>query len=281
MQKLLIGFIGQGFVGKNIADDFENRGFSIVRYSLEEPFVKNKDQIKDCDIVFIAVPTPTTPQGFDDRIVREAVKLVGKGKIAIIKSTVVPGTTDSIQGENPEIFVMDSPEFLREATAAHDASHPERNIIGIPKENDEYREKAELVMSVLPKAPFNLITSSKSSECVKYINNGFLYTKVVFMNLAYEFSQKSSADWKTVRDAVAHDPRIGESHTEVLHGSGRGAGGHCFIKDFEALIREYEKGGGDEEGLEALKALREKNNKLLRESNKDLSILEGVYGPEK
>ena len=99
----IIGFIGQGWIGKNYADDFEKRGYETVRYSLEKPYVDNKEKIKDCDLVFIAVPTPTTPTGFDDSILRQTVKLVGKGKIAVIKSTVLPGTTESIQRENPDI----------------------------------------------------------------------------------------------------------------------------------------------------------------------------------
>ena len=56
-----IGFIGQGWIGKNYADDFEERGFEVVRYGLEPEFAENKDRIKDCDIVFVAVPTPTRP----------------------------------------------------------------------------------------------------------------------------------------------------------------------------------------------------------------------------
>ncbi|MEY3784652.1 MAG: hypothetical protein RLZZ230_974, partial [Candidatus Parcubacteria bacterium] len=50
-----IGFIGQGFIGKSYADDFENRGFEVVRYALEELYINNKELIKDCDIVFVAV----------------------------------------------------------------------------------------------------------------------------------------------------------------------------------------------------------------------------------
>ena len=46
------------------ADDFEARGYDIVRYALEEPYKANKDKIKECQIVFIAVPTPTTEEGF-------------------------------------------------------------------------------------------------------------------------------------------------------------------------------------------------------------------------
>ena len=67
--KPLIGFIGQGFIGKNYADDFEQRNYKVVRYALEGTYAGNKDRIKECDIVFIAVPTPTTPEGFDLSIV--------------------------------------------------------------------------------------------------------------------------------------------------------------------------------------------------------------------
>ena len=54
-----IGFIGQGFIGKNYANDFENRGFEVVRYALENGYHVNKNGISDCDITFVAVPTPT------------------------------------------------------------------------------------------------------------------------------------------------------------------------------------------------------------------------------
>src|SRR5437868_5759053 len=125
MNNLKIGFIGQGFVGKNMATDFAERGFEVVRYSLEPEYVGNRDLIKECDTVFMAVPTPTTPTGFDDSILRDEVKLVGKDKIVVIKSTILPGTTESLQKENPDIFILHSPEFLREVTAKEDTKNPE------------------------------------------------------------------------------------------------------------------------------------------------------------
>ncbi|MBI3627961.1 MAG: hypothetical protein HY220_04450, partial [Candidatus Sungbacteria bacterium] len=93
LKDLKIGFIGQGWLGKNYADDFEERGFPVVRYSLEEPYRANKDKIASCDIVFVAVPTPTTPQGFDGSLVSKVVPLVGEGKIAVVRSTLRPGFT--------------------------------------------------------------------------------------------------------------------------------------------------------------------------------------------
>src|SRR3989344_464354 len=253
--KPLVGFIGQGFVGRAYADDFERRGFRIVRYALEEPYHGNKNKIKNCDMVFIAVPTPTTEKGFDDHVIRGAVKLVGKGKTAIIKSTVLPGMTKSIQKENPDVFVLHSPEFLREVTAAKDASHPNRNIIGMPSGSKVFETKAREVMAILPKAPFELITGAEEAELVKYAGNCFLYFKVIFANLFYDVAASKKIDWLTVRAAIASDPRIGPSHLEPVHQNGRGAGGHCFIKDFAAFADLYRSAVGDKSGLLVLDSL--------------------------
>ena len=274
-----IGFIGQGWIGKNYADDFERRGFDVVRYAIEKPYVKNKDAIADCDIVFIAVPTPTTPKGFDFSIVRSILKLIGKGKTAVVKSTLLPGTTEVLQKEYPEIYVVHSPEFLTEMTAAYDAANPLRNIIGLPINNKDFQRKAKEVLTVLPKATFELICYSREAEMIKYAGNCFLFTKVVFMNMLFDLSQKLNCDWHTIRDAMVADPRIGKSHMDPLHQSGRGAGGHCFIKDFAAFSRCYEELVADKPGIEALKSFEGKNNDLLIKSNKDLDLLEGVYGP--
>lgn len=276
--KKTIGFIGQGYIGKNYADDFENRGYTVVRYALEEPYKQNGNKIKDCDIVFIAVPTPTTPEGFDDKIIRKAIKMVKKEGTAVIKSTVLPGTTESIQKENSDIFVMHSPEFLTEATAAEDASTPDRNIVGIPKDTEEYKQKAKEVIKVLPKAPYELVCSSKEAELIKYGGNNWFYFKVVFINMLYDLSQKLGTDWKVIQEAMTADSRIGSTHLNPIHKRGRGAGGNCFIKDFEAFSGIYEEMVGDELGKKALEGVKNKNIDLLKNSKKNIDLLKEVYG---
>ncbi len=281
LNKMKIGFIGQGWIGKNYADSFEDRGFDIVRYSVEPEYVGNKEKIKGCDIVFIAVPTPTTPDGFDFSIVESVIELVGDGKVALIKSTILPGVTEKIQKKYPKKFVMHSPEFLEEAKARYNADNPDRNIVGIPVDNEDYKKKAEEVMSVLPEAPYKLICSSRDAELIKYSGNVFLYFKVLFANLLYDLSTEVGADYEKVKEATGADPRIGASHLSPLHKSGRGAGGHCFIKDFAAYRELYEKYlPKDEKALAILRALEEKNIELLLDSKKDLDLLEGVYGSE-
>jgi len=278
MQK--IGFIGQGWIGKNYADNFVEQGFKVIRYSLDAEYNGNKEKIKDCEIVFIAVPTPTTPEGFNCDILRQVIKLVGKGKIAVIKSTIMPGTTETMQKENPNIFILHSPEFLTRHTAAHDAANPTRNIIGIPVDNEIYRKKAQAVMDILPKAPYEIICRSLDAELVKYGGNCFFYFKNIFMNMLYDLSQKLGCDWEEVRQMIAADPRIGEEHTHPVNKGGRGAGGDCLIKDFEAFIRMYKTNVADETGLNALINLRDKNISLLMRSKKDLELLKGVYGED-
>lgn len=297
MKKPHIGFIGQGFIGKNYADDFERRGFSVTRYAMEEPYRQNKETIQKCDIVFIAVPTPTTPKGFDLSIVRAVLPLIGKKKTAVIKSTVLPGTTEKLAQEFPDILVMHSPEFLTEATAAHDAAHPNRNIIGIPKKSKVYRAQAQAVIDILPRATYESICSATEAELIKYGGNNWFYFKIIYINLLYDVSQKLGCDWDTIRDALSADPRVGKSHLMPVHKSGtigsdnfdlikrkkgssggRGAGGHCFIKDFASFVTLYEKLLGDSTGRSVLNALAKKNSELLHASGKDIDLLEGVYG---
>lgn len=279
MKNPIIGFIGQGWIGKNYADDFEKRGYKTVRYGLEEPYNGNKHLIPICDIVFIAVPTPTTSKGFDASIVKSAVKLVGKGKIAVIKSTLIMGTTRAIQKANPSRIVLDSPEFLSEKTAAHDAANPDRNIVGMPKDSEAHRAAAKLVLSVLPHAPFSMVCSSDEAEFIKYAHNIHGYISVVFSNMLYEIADKHGMHWKTLEASFRADPCI-SSHRYLnpVDKKGRGAGGHCFIKDFEAFTRFFGENMPDKTGLKILEAIRDKNVELLKSSKKDLDLLKGVYG---
>ena len=278
-----IGFIGQGFIGKSYADDFERRGYTVVRYSSSSPL--HKDEVRTCGIVFVAVPTPTTPKGFSYAIVEEVLRLAGKGATVVVKSTILPGTTKKLQKKFPHLYIMHSPEFLVLKTAARDAAHPERNIIGIAKNTPAFRSRARAVLRTLPKAPFEAIVSAEEAELIKYAGNSFLYLRVLFANLIYDIAKVVGANYDVVRKAISADPRIGGSHLQILHDSGhrgaktgRGAGGVCFIKDVAALTALYKKAVKDPHGHRLLRAAIEKNINLLVTSGKDLDLLRGVHG---
>ena len=120
--------------------------------------------------------------------------------------------------------------------------------------------------------------------------------------MLYDLALKMNCRWETIRNAMAADPRIGSSHLnpihntgesggevrqrlnfndlhlEPVHKGGRGAGGHCFIKDLAAFTQLYKEIAGDQEGLEVLASVKNKNIDLLISSKKDLDLLAGVYG---
>ena len=293
------GFIGQGFIGKAYADDFERRGLSVVRYGLEPQYVGNKEKIKECGVVFVAVPAPTLPAGnkrddgqpaikFDDHIIREVVGLTKPGAVVVIKSTIPPGTTELMQEQYPDRVVLHSPEFLLETTAAKDASSPERNIIGIPVDDEAHRMAAAQVIEILPKAPYELITSARNAEFVKYGSNAYLFVKIVFSNIFFELAEKYGGDWEVIREAIGKDPRIGPSHMD-LHlkedPAGtyrrRGAGRSCFIKDWGEFSELYSATfPNDKNAIQALRGLEYKNSELLREFDRYINLLEGVYGKD-
>jgi UDPglucose 6-dehydrogenase len=278
IKKPLIGFVGQGYVGGSYANNFEKRGYSVVRYSLESKYVHNKEAISACDIVFVCVPTPTTPKGFDASIVEAGLKLVGKGKIAVIKSTLLPGTTTRLQKKFKNIIVLCSPEFLSVATAQEDADAPFSNIIGVPVADKKHRAAAEAVHQILPNAPFVHICTSEEAEIIKYAHNMSGYTQVLTFNVLYDLARHVGADWQPIYEAIMADPMIPNRYSNPVHKSGRGAGGGCFIKDFAAFAKLYRQSVGKKEGIEFLRAAEKKNIMLLVGTGKDIDLLEGVYG---
>lgn len=288
MSTLQIGFIGQGFIGKNMADDFQGRGYSVVRYALEPEYANNRAAVADCDIVFIAVPTPTTPEGFNYDALKTVLALVGEGSIAVIKSTVMPGTTALLQKQFPKLIVLHAPEFLREKHAAEDARKPERNIIGMPETTEKYQQAARQVLAVLPEAKHETLCQAEEAELIKYGGNTFLAMKVVYMNLLYDLAQSLGVDYEVVAGSMGDDMRIGSSHTRVIDRSGhsgsvpgRGAGGHCFPKDLAALRESFAQHcAEDKTGIALLQALEAKNNELLIKSKKDLDLLKDIYGTQ-
>ena len=275
MSSKKIGFIGQGYVGKNLADNLEKREFNIVRYSLEEKYKMNKEKIKECQIVFIAVPTPTSVGIADASIINESLKLVADGSIVCIKSTMQHWDLLDLQSVYTKLTILHSPEFLDENTAKTDTDNPKKNIIGIPVRSDfSAKEAAEEVMKILPKAPYEKICNYEDSTMIKYIHNSFFFIKNVFFNLAYDLAQKNGANWEDIREAVLSDPRITPIHTIPVDKGGRGAGGNCLPKDFTVFKEMFRRGcQKDKVGNAFLRAAEKRNLRYLINSEKSMDIV--------
>jgi len=94
----------------------------------------------------------------------------------------------------------------------------------------------------------------------------------------YDLARALGCKWTTIEEAILHDPLVCNRYARPVHKSGRGAGGHCFIKDFAALHSLYESTlPHDAKAAAVFKAMEAKNIELLKNSGKDLDLLRGVY----
>lgn len=257
--------MGTGMVGGAMQRYLTKKGFEIIAY--DPP--KGLDDVValgTADIIFICVPTPYDEArgGFDLSYVDAALALIPAGKIVVIKSTVLPGTTEKLQAQFPELKMLFSPEFLTEETADQDMSFPDRQIVG-------YTEKSFTVVAdvlqILPLAPFERYMPATEAEMVKYFGNTWFSVKVVFANQMYDMCQKLGVDYDTVRDGAAADKRIGRSHLEIFHKGSRGYGGKCLPKDTRALIQLGDRVGAS---MELLKAVEVINKALVAGTNKEV-----------
>lgn len=243
----------------------------------KEVFVYDKHQklgspqeINKGEIIFICVPTPFNKEKdyCDLSCVKEAFSILKGNKIVVIKSTVLPGTSDYFQKKYPNLKVLHNPEFLTEATAEQNMRYPDRQLVGYTNE-DSHRVAGD-IMELLPLAPFCRILPAKETEMIKYFGNTWFSTKVIFANQMYDLCQKLGIDYDNVKEASGADKRVGRSHLEVWHKGKRGYAGKCLPKDIKALIKFADKQGID---LKVHKVVDDINDKLLKE--------QGIKEPEK
>lgn len=228
-----IGIMGLGVVGDAVHRWFESRNFALRVY---DPYrgLGSEDAINEADIVFICVPTPYVPgRGFEDSALEDAVSRLRGSKVVVIKSTVLPGTTEAYQLRYDQHCFLFNPEFLRQASARADFVEPDRQIVGYTAQS---RHLAEGILSLLPEAPHPRLMVAREAEMTKYMTNAFLALKVTFANELYDLATALDIDYDVVREAVAADVRIGPSHLDVLDGGYRGYGGKCLPKDTKALL---------------------------------------------
>lgn len=268
-EKLKVSIVGVGMVGGALEEYLKkNKNIDLFVYDKGQER-GSLVEVNKGEVVFICVPTPYKEEdgGFDLSYVEETCQKLEGSKVVVIKSTVLPGTTDYLQEKYSQHKFLFNPEFLVESKALETMERPDRQIMGYTKES---KDVAQSVMNILPDAPYKKLMPSKEAEMVKYFGNNFLSVKVIFGNQLFDICQKLKINYDVVREAVSNDPRIGSSHLEIFHGGYRGYGGKCLVKDTRALIQLAEKNGID---LELLKKVEEINNELIKE--------QGIDDPEK
>ncbi len=229
----VIGIMGLGVVGDGVQHYFERSDYALRVY---DPYrgLGSESSINEADLVFVCVPTPFQPHsGLNDSAVEDAVSRLDRSKVIVIKSTVLPGTTEAYQARYSQHCFLFNPEFLRQAHARTDFLRPDRQIVGYTAQS---RHLAESLLSVLPSAPYSRIMAAREAEMTKYMTNSFLALKVTLANEFFDLSCALDIDYDVVREAGAADRRIGPSHLDVMDGGYRGYGGKCLPKDTKALL---------------------------------------------
>jgi len=235
MKKFKVGVIGNGFVGEAISFAFSSVSDMYVYDTDPLKSLDDLESVHSCDFVFICVPTPMFQDGSQDlSYVEDVFEKATSKPVYILKSTVLPGTTEELSKKYSNIKIIFSPEFLTERTAKLDMLTQSRIILGgeLP-----LTEKAKILFNERFKIKNIIQTDSKTAELTKYMNNTFFATKVSIMNEFKLLCDKIGANWQDALKGFVSDGRIGDSHLNVPGHDGKlGYGGTCFPKDVNALL---------------------------------------------
>jgi UDPglucose 6-dehydrogenase len=236
-----IGIIGNGFVGGATAL-LECEGNDVFIYDLDpgkcKPRGLSLNDLRDCHVVFVCVPTPMRGDGscnldFVEKVVGEVSEIVLRQKI-VIRSTVPVGTSEKLG-----VCVM--PEFLTEANWKNDFINCKSWVVG--EDNPALRTSlsiGRIFQTAQKQGRIKHLSfcgcTTKEAELIKLTRNTFLATKVSFFNEVETFCRAMDISYENVRKMVALDNRIGDSHTAVPGPDGKkGFGGACFPKDTFSL----------------------------------------------
>ncbi len=207
-----------------------------------------KKSVKNSDIVFICVGTPTQKRGVSAdltqiyNVAKELRNLINKFKIIVTKSTVPVTTGDEIEkiilkrNDKKKFSVISNPEFLREGEAIRDFIYPDRIIVG-SNDSRSSRILKNLYSPLISKGAKYINSSRRAAELIKYASNAFLATKITFINEIANLCEKTAINIEDIAIGMGLDKRIGSRFLRA----GPAYGGSCFPKDTKAIISTAEK----------------------------------------
>ncbi len=278
-----VSIVGSGYVGTTVAACLADIGHEVYNIDIDESIVSainagetpihepgldelvsvyggdklqattDYDIVAETDLTILALPTPNEPDGSIDLAAMKAgVESVGKVlrekdgyHLVVVKSTVVPGTTDetlrpileSASGKTAgeEIGLAVNPEFQREGSAVRDFMEPDKIVLGTDGDDRALDLLATLYEPIVSEWNVPVVeTGRREGEMIKYANNAFLASKVSLINDLGNICKEFGVDAYEVADAIGLDDRIGEQFLR----SGVGWGGSCLTGDQQILIKD-------------------------------------------
>ena len=248
-------------------------------------FTTDIDQaIKDNDIVFIAVGTPTAKDGVSAdlknvyAVAKTISKNINKYKIIITKSTVPVCTGDEVEkiikkkNAFSKFDVVSNPEFLREGEAIRDFRYPDRVVIGSNNLKKTQPILEKLYDPITKKGSKFIATTRRSAELIKYAANAFLATKITFINEIANLCEQVGSNVEDIAFGIGTDARIGSRFLRA----GPAYGGSCFPKDTKALTKIGDKFKTNMSVVKSVIASNE--NRKSKLADKILQILKSPKG---
>jgi len=230
------------------------------------------DEVADTAVTILALPTPNNPDGsIDLGAMRAGARSVGEaiaGKdgyhLVVVKSTVIPGTTEdelepvieeaSGKRAGVDFGLAVNPEFQREGSAVEDFMEPDKIVLGTAGDQRALDMLAELYEPLVAQWETPVVeTGRREAEMIKYANNAFLAAKVSLINDIGNICKEFGVDAYEVADALGLDHRISEDFLR----SGVGWGGSCFPKDVDAIRAAAREAGYEPQVLDAAVAVND------------------------
>jgi UDPglucose 6-dehydrogenase len=240
-----ISIIGLGFVGSAMKKSFEMKNVDVFGY----------DKYKDCDhtledclkteIMFLCLPTKFNEDTceYDKEPIHEVCDRLNKSGyegLVVIKSTVEPGTTNTLTEQYTNLTFVHNPEFLTARTAFEDFHNQKHIVLGKGEKDDDIDSLITFYSKLYPKAQISVCLSIESESMKSYVNC-FYAVKIQFFNELYLTCQKNGSKYDTVKNLMLKNNWINPMHTTVPGPDGKlSYGGLCFPKDTKALL-EYMK----------------------------------------
>ena len=256
-----IGYIGVGKLGLPCAEEIVKKGHTVKGYDLEplpsdlvEFETSIKDCVQNCDIVFVAVPTPHNsdydgkhptchlpPKDFSydvvKQVLQEADKHMNENQLLVLISTVLPGTTrrEFVPLVNNTRFVY-NPYLIAMGSVAWDMVNPEMVMIGTEDgtETGDAKRLRDFYDTIMENNPRYVVGTYDECECIKVFYNTFISAKISLVNMIQDVAQKQgNINVDVVTNALAHSSKRIMSPQYMT--AGMGDGGSCHPRDNIAL----------------------------------------------
>lgn len=234
MSNILI--IGHGVVGCNLEDELALLDPDILdKYKPEEDKMDEGKMKQGYDLAFICVNTPFTDQEPCDRsevinAIEENKHLMKENGVIVIKSTVLPGTTEKIRKENYQHTVF-SPEYYG---GTQHCNHFLFDFTILGGDKGDCQRVTQILMGIYDARHIFRYTDSRTAELVKYMENSWLATKVSFCRQFFEIAENEGVSYEELRELFIMDPRVNPSHTFVYRDHPFWDS-HCLNKDVPAI----------------------------------------------